>query len=64
MAKKRKFLKNVVVKKYELLLSSTAEGEPEELRLELEAESKDSVLLKIPKLYLDKGYTVKEIKEL
>lgn len=53
-----------MVKKYELLLSSTEDGYPVEVRLELEAESKDSVLLKIPKLYLDKGYTVKEIKEL
>ena len=62
--KKRKLIKNVVTRRYELLLSSTEEGEPKELRLELFAESEESAKLKVPKLYLGKGYEVREVKEI
>ena len=56
--------RNVVMKRYGLLLSSTAEGEPKELRLEIEAESEEAAKLRVPVLYRDKGYEIKEVTEI
>lgn len=52
------------MKRYGLLLSSTGEQDPVEIRLEVEAESEESAKLKVPKLYLDKGYAVEEVREM
>ena len=53
-----------MLKRYGLLLSSSGEGDPVEIRLEVEAESEESAKLRIPRLYVDKGYDVKEVKEI
>ena len=54
----------MVMKRYGLLLSSSEEGQPVEIRVEVEAESEESAKLRVPKLYMDKGYVVKEVEEL
>lgn len=53
------------MKRYGLLLSNSGEAvDPVEIRLEIEAESAESAKLKVPKLYLDKGYAVEEVREM
>ena len=52
-----------MLRRYGLLLSSTEKEDPVEIRLEVEAESAESAKLRIPRLYVDKGYEVKEVKE-
>lgn len=53
-----------MLRRYGLLLSSSGEGDPVEIRLEVEAESEESAKLRIPSVYKDKGYVVKEVKEI
>ena len=53
-----------MLRRYGLLLSSSEKGDPVEIRLEVEAESAESAKLRVPRLYVDKGYEVKEVKEI